>query len=157
MAKDVFKCGKYLNLSYLLCNWWIERKHLKRCPCSDPECAAELCVGQLRGQFEVLKADSLSGSLVPGEQYGQLERRHLQVVLPHLVFKGDLRGEGGAAKVEAEKLRRAESVHLTCILKVTINSIIFPFCQKLSSEGALCFKGAPSRAMFSLSSKVSAA
>lgn len=59
-------------------------------PWSDPECTAELCVRQLGGQFEVLKADSLSGSLVPGEQHRQLERRHLQVVLPHIVFKGDL-------------------------------------------------------------------
>lgn len=62
-------------------------------PCSDPERAAQLCIRQLCGQFEVLKADSLSGSLVPGEQHGQLERRHLQVVLTHFVFKGDLSRE----------------------------------------------------------------
>lgn len=62
-------------------------------PRSDPECAAQLCVRQLCGQFEVLEADPLSGSLVPGEQHGELERRHLQVILTHLVLKGDLSRE----------------------------------------------------------------
>ena len=62
-------------------------------PRSDPECAAQLCVRQLCGQFEVLEADPLSGSLVPGEQHGELESRHLQVVLTHLVLKGDLSRE----------------------------------------------------------------
>ncbi len=60
-------------------------------PRSDPESAAQLCVRQLCGQFEVLEADSLSRSLVPGEQHRELERRHLQVELTHLVFKRDLR------------------------------------------------------------------
>lgn len=77
-------------------------KYLK----SDPECTAQLCIGQLGGQFEVLEADSLSGSLVPSEQHGQLERRHLQVVLTHLVFKRDLsRAEIQGGK--SEQVRRA--------------------------------------------------
>ena len=67
-------------------------------PWSDPECAAQLCVRQLCGQFEVLEADPLSGSLVPGEQHGELERRHLQVVLTHLVLKGDLSRRKGGEK-----------------------------------------------------------
>ena len=60
------------------------------CVCADPEGASELGVRQLGGQLEVLEADSLPGPLVPGEQHGELEGGHLQVVLAHLVLKGDL-------------------------------------------------------------------
>lgn len=55
-----------------------------------PERAPQLSVGELRGQFQVLKADSLSRPLVPGEEHGQLEGGDLQVVLAHLVLEGDL-------------------------------------------------------------------
>lgn len=55
-----------------------------------PEGASQFCIRKLGGQFEVLKADSLAGPLVPGEQHGQLEGGHLKVVLAHLVFEGYL-------------------------------------------------------------------
>lgn len=66
-----------------------------------PERAPQLSVGQLRGQLQVLEADSLPRPLVPGEEHGQLEGGHLQVVLAHLVLEGDLENpkkpsEGGA-------------------------------------------------------------
>lgn len=56
-----------------------------------PECASQLCVGQLGGEFEVLEADPLPRSLVPGEEHSQLKGRHLQVILAHFVLEGDLR------------------------------------------------------------------
>lgn len=55
-----------------------------------PEGAPQLGVRKLSGQFQVLEADSLSRSLIPGEQHGQLEGGDLQVILAHLVLKGDL-------------------------------------------------------------------
>ena len=76
----------------------------RRDPVPHPERAAELGVRQLGGQLEVLEADALPGPLVPGEQHGQLEGGHLQVVLAHLVLKGDLgrreRGGGGGGEEE---------------------------------------------------------
>lgn len=55
-----------------------------------PESAPQLGVGKLSGEFQVLEADSLSRSLIPGEQHGQLEGGDLQVILTHLILKGDL-------------------------------------------------------------------
>ena len=63
-----------------------------------PERASQLSVRKLRCQFQVLEADLLPGSLVPGKQHGQLKGRDLQVVLPHFVLEGDLTREGRAVK-----------------------------------------------------------
>ena len=75
-------------MEMLLMGW----PHLQPvCVSSYPECASQFCVRKFGGQFEVLKADSLAWSLVPGEQHGQLEGRDLQVVLAHLVLERDLK------------------------------------------------------------------
>lgn len=71
---------------------WFEGISAKRSPDSYPQRPPELRVRQLCGQFQVLKADPLSGSLVPGKQNSQLESRHLQVILPHFIFERDLIG-----------------------------------------------------------------
>lgn len=55
-----------------------------------PESAPQLGVRKLSGEFQVLEADSLSRSLIPGEQHGQLEGGDLQVILTNLVLKSDL-------------------------------------------------------------------
>lgn len=55
-----------------------------------PERAPQLGVRKLSGEFQVLEADSLPRSLIPGEQHGQLEGGDLQVILTHLVLKSDL-------------------------------------------------------------------
>lgn len=56
-----------------------------------PESASQLGVRQLGGQLQVLEADPLARPLVPGEEHGQLEGGHLQVILAHLVLKGYLK------------------------------------------------------------------
>lgn len=76
--------------------WTLEPAH--------PESAPQLRVRKLCGQFEVLEADSLSWSLVPGEEHGQLEGGDLQVVLAHLVLEGDL-GTPPTTKKEKAAIR----------------------------------------------------
>lgn len=94
-----------------------------------PESAPQLRVGKLRGQFQVLKADSLSRSLVPGEEHGQLEGGDLQVVLAHLVLEGDLesprdgltlnkRATGLEEEEEPSDAAAAEDQHLSELICV---------------------------------------
>ncbi|KAG7259058.1 hypothetical protein CRUP_030044 [Coryphaenoides rupestris] len=75
-------CSWALLMRFLIFMIWMMASWSERAP--------QLGVGQLGGQLEVLEADSLAGPLVPGKQHGQLEGGHLQVILPHLVLKGDL-------------------------------------------------------------------
>lgn len=55
-----------------------------------PESSSQFSIRQLSGKFQILKADLLSWSLVPGKKYSQLEGRDLQVVLPNFILKSDL-------------------------------------------------------------------
>lgn len=57
---------------------------------SYPESSSQFGIRQLCGEFQILKADLLSRSLVPGKKYGQLKGRDLQVILSYFILESDL-------------------------------------------------------------------